>query len=53
MADVRWERYPREVDLGASDVNVAQIGRQQREQSLDILTFSVPCSQSMDGGGVP
>ena len=50
---VQQLRSHREVELGAGDVNVAQIGRQQRQQSLDILTFSVPRSQPMDRRGVP
>jgi hypothetical protein len=39
--------------LGAGDVNVTQIGGQQREQSLDILAFSVPRRQPMNRRGVP
>ena len=36
-----------EIALGRSDIDVAKVGRELREQSLNVLAGAIPCDQPM------
>ena len=41
-----------EITLGGSDVDVAKVGRELREQPLNVLAGAIPCDQPMHGSRV-
>ncbi len=42
-----------QVALGRSDIDVAKVGGELREQPLDVLAGAVPCEHPMHGRCVP